>query len=268
MSHERYLTPEAIKNETIAGAELNAEGFLYEDVRHLAGYFGFSKAHFNPSEAGYDPSTLPDWGYIKELKKFSNETWDFRGGKERWEAVQANMTPEQEAKIMETAERIGMVKETDLEWTDFDAVIVVGGAGFTPKLRAEYAKELIDKYGINPPLLAFLGSPREVTDNERPRTDTYAPRAKTEYDLMRGAAEVVFGVSQKRASEHIAEYEHGKSKIIVLNAPSSEIGRRSNTADTYAFLADQAEFKPGQHALVVTTRIFVRRFSTSTHSGF
>jgi hypothetical protein len=93
-------------------------------------------------------------------------------------------------------------------------------------------------------MLVFLGSEREVLPPEQEQTKDYAPGARTEFELGKGAIKTLMG-DQLADDEYEVAILHGRVArlkrkdnlpILILSAPPLQGGKRANTADTYDFL--------------------------------
>jgi hypothetical protein len=220
-----------------------------------------------------------------------------RGYRERWEAVQLAMDGELVATVWDAATALGVVEPTTPTADGHDHLVVLGGGGLSPLVRAEYAAEVVRSAGIQPGATWFLGSPRPIDEEgERAAVEAYAPGAVDEFDLVCAAAEhalhagdaatsLVCGCSdatvicpawlQERLAEGVAAdvaqatppaLTHARirvyrsSDIGEVRALSASTGRppdRPNTADTYRLLAELSGMAAGSTALIVTTQVFV-----------
>jgi hypothetical protein len=257
-------------------------------------------AHFKKllSVFGYEqpehPMTLQE--QLLSLKAFTNTTWDFRGGKERYEATQQTLTEDQEKFILDQAEKMGMVGPTFPSKGSYDAILILGAIGKQPLLRTEFARDC----GAEAPLIVSLGSENPLPA-DRSAVDDYAPTAKTEFGLMKAAIERAYGrepaitnhygspqenrplvlTPQFPKGEWDSEAETNSSfpkdhpnetwkishypgngttsvpEIFALSSPSSEPEkRRANTADTYNYLSHLLP-SDVKDILIVTCGIFV-----------
>ena len=129
------------------------------------------------------------------LKAFSNQAWDFRNGKERQNTSGTEFDATQSAAIFEAAQEWNMVESSEPSKTFYDFVTVLGGANKSPLFRVRYAKEQMEKHGLEVPYMVLLGSSRPLSDVEKNNTKDYAPGAVDEFDLMNGAVETEFGIN-------------------------------------------------------------------------
>lgn len=224
------------------------------------------------------------------LDEFSNN-WDFRrmareraeaaipasqdaGGSSRWEISESGLNSDAESRVLTLCDQLGLVSNVPPARSHVDYLIALGGARLSNLLRPQYAAELIEKSLIHPAEIVLLGGSRPVMDTERDATDTYAPGAETEFDLLTMGAATAFNFdasaheeeSHRDAANSNATWriwrfapEHSGLGLPVtaIEAPSLEPeARRANTADSYAFFADRLA---PEHAscLLVTSQIYV-----------
>lgn len=203
------------------------------------------------------------------LEEFSMR-WDYRAGKERNLAVTQAFSPGLREEVMGAAYSLGLIGTHAPPSPLYDHVLVLGGlvrACFARPLHAAHLEQT-----IVPSSVTALGGYRPL------RGDEFALAARLghhelvdEFDAMdagvreafdlgdpideRGAPSEIVGVAW-RVRDYVAP--SGRS-IQVIAAPSSELGRRSNTADTYAWFATKhARLQAGQRILIITTDIYVR----------
>ncbi len=120
--------------------------------------------------------------------------------------------------------------------------------------------------------IPLLKRRRPISSTERNATDTYAPGAKTEFDLINRGAEIEFNIEPSFSEERnddptntnkrwiIRRYDKigNLPPIVSLCAPSSEPDtRRANSVDTYEFFFNHAQVSPGSSLLLITSQIYV-----------
>lgn len=213
---------------------------------------------------------------LKQLISFSKR-WDFRrqneacdnhtGEQARW-LIRAEINREQEQVIMTAAEELGLIgKQFPME-KQFDHVLVLGGARMSCLYRVRYAGDLCEKHGITTNEIVCLTGMRPVMESERTSTDTYAPEAGTEFDLMRMAVKQIFkSPTVLNKQEDIQENKNGLWAVVryeynppisILAAPSSEPDiRRANTADTFTFYEQMQDVGKNKKLLLITSQIYV-----------
>ena len=142
-------------------------------------------------EVSIDPVEEPE-KFILALQQLDPR---FQGGRElvRWQLEQDQTAwPETTQQvIMRAAEAMRMTaQETPLSG-QFDAVIALGGARQSNLDRARYAVECVHRGEAAFKHLIVAGSARKLNDQEQEATASYAPGAKTEFDLCVGAAKTI-----------------------------------------------------------------------------
>ncbi len=246
------------QHETAEQAALHRLENIFNNplVEGIAREFGF------PGFQGLDLG-----GRVGSYAKFTRATWDFRKGQERWNATESTYSSDVEERIFKAGRNFGdynLVDSTYPQYDRYDFATILGGGNDSPLLRARYLKEQMDTLAESPKFVFLLGSARKVKAEERPRTDTYAPGAHTEFDLMNAAGERVFELDQP--SVDVQEVEFATSikdrawkarvfttdsglQVVSVCAPMIEGQRRVNTGDTCLFLnhvmKDEIEGKRG-----------------------
>ena len=234
---------------------------------------------------GFDSSVPPDLdveALVAWLLTFS-ERWDFRrlqrgtaardtGERARWLVDGSHVTPRQQVLIEESSRALGLIGVSKPLGSSFDYVLVLGGARLSCLLRPRLAAEIIKSCGIRPQTVVLLASARPVSESERSATDTYAPDAATEFDLINAGAEASFQMAADFAEERhddpqstnsswaVRRYRvaNGVPPIVSVSAPSSDPdNRRANSADTYEFFLSKLRVPPGSSLLLVTSEIYV-----------
>jgi hypothetical protein len=215
------------------------------------------------------------------------------GWRERTHATMLPFSTYGRRRIEASVSDLGMAGVRTSHLRDYDHVVVLGGAGLSPLLRCAYAADVIAANSLAPQAIWLLGSPRPVTTTERQRSDTYAPGASDEFDLMSAAGQRVFSrqtgrheavcgcadlatacpqwqnrwghlEASVRADTDVrlqhrrrASLTGGGVEVHVLSASTSQPPRRPNTGDTYELLAELAHLDDNSRVLVVTGQQFV-----------
>ena len=128
------------------------------------------------------------------------------GYRERWQAADLPFGDGARRMVHAAADVLGLVTP-GLPTGHYDHVVVLGGGGTSPWIRAHYAAELIEQHDLRPAHIWMLGSPRPVADGaERTLIERfvnssagavssrYLSATSDEFDLMAVAAEAAFGV--------------------------------------------------------------------------
>lgn len=200
---------------------------------------------------------------LNALKQLAAEHWDFRKGKLRYEVDLETVKPGESVidlnnpKIQQTIEKaaagFGLTAPSKAGRNSYNGLIVPGGAGLSPYLRLKHALDQIGPNGqpVKFGWIALLGCDRVVKKDERNIAKVYAPKAKTEFDLMVAAAEKLLkpkllrDVNMRRVGyaydrqtrPHISYYKDiNGTLILVFNAPIPAGQVKANTGRTYDFL--------------------------------
>lgn len=226
---------------------------------------------------------------LERLEAFS-EQWDFRrmarergtpaddplqrgSGAARWLTSATGLSEADEERVVEAARRLGLVEGQSPRRSSYECILILGGARLSCKLRPWYAAEVI-RAGVHVDKVGLLGAARPVADSERDATDTYAPGAVDEFDLIVAGGKEAFGFDVQSAREErhddltnrslnwvVTRYEATiawkRIPVIAVSAPSSKPERRANSADTLQFFLDREQPPRGSHVLLVTSQIYV-----------
>lgn len=186
--------------------------------------------------------------------------------KARW-LIDEKLTQSQEKAVWVVAEQMGLIGKQMPERKQYDFIVVLGGARMSCLFRMKYARELCTSFGIQTKEIIGLAGMRPIQETERSATDSYAPLAVTEYDLMCKAAEKVFQQEMIKEEKTILENLNvsfavaefgGQPPVCILAAPSTEpIVRRANTADTFAFWEKRRCIGDNKKILLITSQIYV-----------
>jgi hypothetical protein len=227
---------------------------------------------------------------LAQLEAFS-EKWDYRRiarergaqaddqlrqglGSARWLSATTGLPPETEARIIENVRHLGLVTAQNPIRASYDYIVMLGGARLSCKLRPLRAAEVM-RAGVHAGKIALLGAARPIPDSERDATDTYAPGAADEFDLIVAGAQQAFGFNASDFEEErfddpgnrnlswiIRRFESSVDdqpiKILAISAPSSDpLRRRANSADTMIFFLDRETVRAGSKLLLITSQIYV-----------
>lgn len=230
---------------------------------------------------GTFPNTANRHEAAKWLLNFS-ECWDYRnhqnqardkktGENARWQISSSKITEIQKNAVTNGVYTLGLIGIHTPSNTDFDYIIALGGARFSCLYRPRYMYELITEHGITAKAAILLSGMRPISETERPATDTYAPNATTEYDLINAGGEQSFELPANYREEIYHNENPNKSwavraydtpadilPLFSVSGPSSvPEKRRANSADTYKFFIEKFNVKSGQKLLLVTSQIYV-----------
>lgn len=128
------------------------------------------------------------------------------GYRERWQAADLPFPAHVREAVHSAADDLGLVTP-GRPTGHYDHVVVLGGGGTSPWIRAHYAAELIQTHALSPTGIWMLGSPRPIDENaerglihklverEPLAAGRYLTATRDEFDLMAVAAEAAFGVA-------------------------------------------------------------------------
>jgi hypothetical protein len=224
------------------------------------------------------------------LEAFSSR-WDFRGmareqgvggagaqdsgGAARWELLDSGLESQDDHRVVELARDLGLVENQPPFRRDPDFLLILGGARLSNLLRPRYAGELISAGRVDPGQIVLLGGSRAVMATERDATDSYAPGADTEFDLLTAAAAQEFGFDlgvREEDAREVPDNPNASWRVLAIPAKAVAIGRgvlaieapspepelrRANTADAYAFFARHRKLERKSSCLLVTSQIYV-----------
>lgn len=230
---------------------------------------------------GVCPDTSDNKKLAVWLLEFS-ENWDYRkkqkaatdvktGEAARWMVKNDAISKEQEKVVFRGIDKLGLrnVSEPTLDWYDY--IVALGGARMSCLFRPQYVGQLISQMGKSPRSAVMLSGMRPIADTERSATDTYAPGAATEFDLINIGAEKIFKLEKEYEERKYCHPNTNRSwairtyvapqydfKIQSVSGPSSDPeNRRANSADTFTFFVKKEQISPGSRVLLVTSQIYV-----------
>ena len=204
---------------------------------------------------------------LDHLAKLAAKHWDFRKGRERFEITETFDMDDPDSElgtiIHEGARQAEMASPSTATLKHYSMLAILGGANKSPYNRLRYALEQKITYDM----LVYLGSERELLPAEQAQVQDYAPGARTEFDLGKGAIisllgdQLANGVGYDIVTSewHIERLQRKDGlPIFLLSAPPFLGGTRANTADTYDFLRrlQQESFTPSKNILFATSAIY------------
>ena len=219
-----------------------------------------------------DVGALLDW-----LEEFSAR-WDYRKGVERNLVAPQELSPETERLIVDMAHALGLVGTVEPPTRRYDHVLILGGL-----LRACFARPLHAAALLRPESasgeaqitaanVTALSGYRPLRGDELELVQSFERGDLTdEFDAMDAGVRAAFDLAEpvdergehssvEGAAWRVRRYEAASGiPVHVIAAPSSEQGRRANTADTYRWFAkEHAQLARGERILLVTTDIYAR----------
>ena len=128
-------------------------------------------------------------------------TFDFRNGKKREELEGGDLSQTVKDLAEELVNEFDMRRDTEPKNPDFDAVLILGGAGITPLTRLEYAMELQENDKLHVPTIIMVGGERPVDAAEIARTKTgELARTGTDFDLSDRPVATEFDLMRETAA--------------------------------------------------------------------
>ena len=224
----------------------------------------------------YSTIELAEW-----MLEFSDH-WDYRanqrnaqehstGEAARWLITNEGITAPQEKAVKKGIEPLGLAGIEQPMKERYDYIFALGGARMSCLYRPKYACQLVEEKGLAPKAVVMLSGMRVVSETERAATDTYAPEAKTEFELINAGAEQVFSLPKEYWEERYVHQNPNRAwavrtydtdqynyQIISISGPSSDPeNRRANSADTFRFFCEKYRIEKGSSILLVTSQIYV-----------
>lgn len=210
-------------------------------------------------------------GRLSVLQKLAAEQWDFRAGQER-QAVDwgSGLDPQ----VEKAARLIGQVESTRPVNTRPKVGLVLGAANKAPYDRLRYLR---GEAAVDPDIVAYAGSSRPVSADERTRAQSYALHPNDEFDLGCGALQTVMDAHMIRggALQHSGEDTRawrefsyadpvtGVSRSAFALSTPFELtdGAKKRRATTYdnleAVATDQRlDLQPGDSVVQATTQLY------------
>lgn len=242
-----------------------------EHPKHLAAqvdtWLQSEPLHALVSEFGGDAGDRHGADLADFLDHFAADTWDFRGGRERNLAREADLSKDREALAVEAADSLGLVGTRRPSREHYDAVLILGGLVRACVVRPRYVADLL-RNGLRTDEVVALGGFREIAGDEVALSRRLGISGDNEFEAMTQGVEMAFdrqphwtvdgdlnGAMNGRWMVRTAEDEAPTLQVIA--APSSEPGtRRANTIDTYRFYAERSAVAH-KHLLIVTNPAYV-----------
>ncbi len=208
---------------------------------------------------------------LARLDTFTDR-WDTRRGRERNQAGELPLSPEQKELVPAAARALGMCGGTRLRFDHYDHVLMLGGLIRACLVRTAYAAHLIRSGQVTAGSVTALGGHRPFVGDEFVlAAQAGAPELAEEYDAMDYGTRLAFGLGAPESvvveeSElpggtwGVRTYRTAEGvPVQVVAAPSSRPERRrADTPDSYVFFARQiADLQPGERLLLVTTSLHV-----------
>jgi hypothetical protein len=220
---------------------------------------------------GGEPPTATDVAdQLDALAAFSSQ-WDYRSGGERNLGDGRAIDRETADKVARAARALGLSGTPPPAREAYDHVIVLGGLASSSLARLRYAARLLFRCCLKTRFVDALTTHRELKGNEVELVrSVLGDTPVSEFDVMDAGVRNAFGLEEPSdergeesdavgASWRVREYvAAGGLPVRVIAASSRELGRRANTADTYAWIGSElAHLQSGERLLLVTSDIYV-----------
>jgi len=268
MTHADYLatSPDSIYEHTARELTEKFEAYrhdpdLLELVARLSDARGIEVPDPTKDEESFMTATQRVFNFREEDKP-------------REQAVEGDLSQDIKDLAEKLVEKFDMRRNTEPQNPDFDAVLVLGGAGITPKTRLEYALDLEKQDKLRAPALVMVGGERPVNDAEIGRAGEAGHNfggdpAETEFDLMRNTIAKKLSISDEEwqyydgddpkvprdqgfhTSWRVAYTRKNDQEIIVTSAPMIDDDR---------YVPDTNPPKPRNRANTVDSLLFAARF--------
>jgi hypothetical protein len=227
-------------------------------------------AQFGGDPAVYRDTALPLATRLARLDAFT-ERWDTRQGLERNLAAELELSPEQESRIIDAANALGLRGDPPRH-KHYDHILMLGGLVRACVARPSYAAYLLREREITVGEVTTLGAHRPFVGNEFEQAEQLGWGPLTEeYEALDAGTRRAFELGEPESEEGERFEDVGSTwgvkhyrsadglPVRVVAAPSSEPAlRRANTADSYKFFAEHvANLKPGERLLLISTAIYV-----------
>jgi hypothetical protein len=192
----------------------------------------------------------------------ASDLWDYRNGKERWEARAETFTPERDALVHAAARALGLLGRSTPNATEYDHLLVLG-AGVGPMMgRSGLAAEVL-RNGTRAGTVWAMGSRRELV-----KQVPGLPECPTEDDAVMLSLRRAFGLGEPTASHEGTDpagwqwwtriYADARPPVYVLTAPAvGPNGKRPTTPDGFVSWSKTVPDPRGSRLLLVTTDLFV-----------
>lgn len=196
---------------------------------------------------------------LLDLGEWSYEVLDTRRGSERQTATPVALHDSDIAALVDAAGPLGMLNTPPPNLPRYDMTIVLGGTTTGNDLRARFAAELaVDGIAIGQ--VVGLAAERALMTDEREATGY-----RTESEHLDSVLRALFGETAAGPWDGADREPDTRSETVglercghqMLTAPSSRLGKRTDTRDAIEYLADHVPPTERRSALVVTSAIYV-----------
>lgn len=193
--------------------------------------------------------------------------WDFRGANERNLARTSDLSQDVESLVFAAAARLGLRGVQSPPVGHYQHLVILGGLVSACLGRTLYAAQILHDGAVTAERVVALATARPLRGDEVTLSACwFARQVDDEHEAMCASVESAFGVASPvdvrvcRGGAVTTEYlTPADVPVHVINAQRLDPSRsRANTADTYAWLANESGWVlPGDAALLITTDIYV-----------
>jgi hypothetical protein len=209
-----------------------------------------------------------EWDFRRRTAK--TESMGTSNEATRWTSHGELLTEVQTQAAKLAADELGLSKSSFPNCKSYQSALILGGARLSCLLRTTWGAQVLED-GVSVENIVMLGSERPISDSERDATNTYAPDARTEFDLFVDAGREVFQYDKSsyegerhddespNLSWEVRRYPWKKqNQVLIISAPSDDPqNRRANSADTYKFYIEKEHLSAGDRLLLVSSPIYV-----------
>ena len=218
-----------------------------------------------PEPPAADPTNLVD------VLRWSEVHWDFRQGRERNLVDPDQLTADLEKRIAGAARDLGMVDPMPPLFDEYDHVVMLGGLARACWWRPEFAAWMLAG-GVRAGQVSAITAFRPLNEQEVPLLEVFGLQGATsELEAFALAVKLTHQTASMRVEIDRQEADHPHSReyvargerpdgipVVFVAAPTTDPRRRANTADGYAYWAENVtSLRQGQRVLLVTSQIYV-----------
>ncbi len=191
------------------------------------------------------------------LRAWSSTHLDTRGHAERRDARAATIPDSIRTPLIDAAHGLGLLKTSDASASNYQAIVILGGATTGNALRTELAARIAHK--TTGWTLAGLSSDRALTAAEH-QSDPDSEDDHLEWANLLRQVHAHFGpLSQETEKEVDGELQFttvDRQKVRVLIAPRDNQGRRPTTAQQLGFFCRHTPAADRNSVLLITNAIY------------
>ncbi|WP_415980086.1 hypothetical protein [Faecalicoccus pleomorphus] len=216
---------------------------------------------------------------LEYLKNDFIDIWDYRkhqkeaktkeGEAARWLLQNDKITLDNKDLIYSCSKKLGLIGIDESIIKNPDYILPLGGARMSNLRRCELAKNIASKANKPVAIIALSGM-RPISDSEKEATNSYAPNAKTEYDVIcKGMKTAFSNITSENETQSInpnpnlsysikefyTENVNG-NYLSAIAAPSTDPSRRANSADCFQFFFEKFHIKKGSKIINCTSQIY------------